>query len=152
MREAEKGIFKNTTINKNLNRTRIIMKIYYSHAMPLYGTEAEVEEKQQIANHLPEATLVDPGSYRDNPEKRKGGMEYCLRLVENCDGLVFTKFLNKITAGVGKEINHALKKKMIVHELKDGKIAKITKPVKYLTREETRQLYRTLRFDQLSNH
>lgn len=118
------------------------MKIYYSHAMPLYGTKAELEEKQQIVKHLPEATLIDPGSYQDNPEKRKGGMEYCLRLVEKCDALVFTRFLGKITAGVGLEINHALSKKMLVHELKKGKLQKIQKPVKHLSRDETVTLYR----------
>jgi hypothetical protein len=118
------------------------MKVYYSHAMPLYGTEAEIEEKQQITKHLPEATLVDPGSYQDNPEKRRGGMEYCLRLVEKCDALIFTRFSGKITAGVGLEINHALSKKMPVHELKKDKLQKIQKPVEHLSRDETVRLYR----------
>jgi len=125
------------------------MKIYYSHAMPLYGTEVENLEKGQIKENFPESIIVDPGSFRENPEKRLGGMEYCLRLVENCDGLVFTRFLNKITAGVGKEVNHALKRKLSVHELKNGKIRKVTKPVKYLSREETVLLYRIRTFAEL---
>lgn len=127
------------TVNSN------IMKIYYSHAIPLYGTEAESSEKQKIVENIPNVTIVDPGSYRDNPQKRNGGMEYCLRLVEKCNGLVFTRFLNKITAGVGKEVNHAIKKKMPVHELKNGKLRKVRKPVKYLSREETVKLYRMWR-------
>ena len=118
------------------------MKIYYSHAIPLYGTELEVLEKQQILKNFPDAKIVDPGSFQNNSEKRLGGMEYCLNLVEKCNGLVFTRFLNKITAGVGKEINHALKKRLQVHELKNGHVRKIRKPVRYLTREETVKLYR----------
>ena len=125
------------------------MKIYYSHAIPLYGTELEVLEKQQILKNFPDAKIVDPGSFQNNPEKRLGGMEYCLNLVDKCNGLVFTRFLNKITAGVGKEINHALKKRLQVHELKNGKVRKIRKPVRYLTREETVKLYRMWRLKEL---
>lgn len=125
------------------------MKIYYSHAMPTYGTELERLEKDQIKLNFPESVIVDPGSFQDNPEKMLGGMEYCLRLVENCDGLVFSRFLKIITAGVGKEVNHALKKKMPVHELKNGKIRKVVKPVKYLSREKTVMLYRIRRFTKL---
>jgi len=129
--------------------TRNIMKIYYSHAMPLYGTELEVLEKQQILKNFPTAKIVDPGSFQDNIEKRLGGMEYCLNLVEKCNGLVFTRFLNKITAGVGKEVNHAMKKRLPVHELKNGKVRKIRKPVKYLTREETVKIYKVWRLKRL---
>ena len=125
------------------------MKIYYSHAMPLYGTEEELNEKQSIVKNMPNITIVDPGSFQDNIEKRNGGMEYCLNLVEKCNGLVFTRFLNKITAGVGKEVNHAIKKKILVHELKNGKLRKVTKPVKYLSREDTVKMYRVWRIKQL---
>ena len=130
------------TVNNN-------MKIYYSHAMPLYGTEEELNEKQSIVKNMPNITIVDPGSFQDNIEKRNGGMEYCLNLVEKCNGLVFTRFLNKITAGVGKEVNHAIKKKILVHELKNGKLRKVTKPVKYLSREDTVKMYRVWRIKQL---
>lgn len=72
------------------------MRIYYSHAMPLYGTPEENLQKQQISKNIPKAVIVDPGSYQDNPEKRSGGMMYCLELVEKCNGLVFTRLLDKI--------------------------------------------------------
>ena len=126
------------------------MKVYYSHAMAIYGTVKEEKEKRQILENIPEAVIVDPGSFQDNPEKRTGGMNFCLKLVEKCNGVVFTRFLNKITAGVGKEVNHALKKKIQVHELKNGKLRKVNKPVKYLTREATVRLYRIWRITQLS--
>ena len=119
--------------------------------MPIYGTVKEEKEKRQILENIPEVEIVDPGSFQDNTEKRAGGMNFCLKLVEKCNGVVFTRFLNKITAGVGKEVNHALKKKIQVHELKNGKLRKVNKPVKYLTREETVRLYRIWRITQLSN-
>lgn len=126
-----------------------LTRVYYSHAMPLYGTKEEKVERNHILKNMPEVEIVDPGSFQDNPEKRLGGMEYCLRIVEKCHGVVFTRFLGKITAGVGKEVNHAIKKKIPVHELKDGKLKKVTKPVKYLSREETVRLYRIWRLNQL---
>ena len=123
------------------------MDVYYSHAMPLYGTIEEENEKQQILSNISNANIVDPGSFQDNPEKRRGGMEYCLKLVEKCDELVFSKYFGKITAGVGKEINHALSMKMSVHELWNGKLRRVTREVKYLSRLATRRLYWDIRMN-----
>ncbi|WP_048097496.1 hypothetical protein [Candidatus Nitrosopumilus salaria] len=121
------------------------MKIYYAHAMPIYGTKTEMREKEHIMRNLPEIEIVDPGSFQDNLEKQKEGMEYCFKLIEKCQGVIFTKFFNYITAGVGKEINYALSKSIPVHELERGKLYKITKPVKYLNRLDTIILYRKIR-------
>ena len=120
------------------------MDVYYSHAIPLYGTRLEKFEIQFIEKNIPKANIIDPGSFQDNLEKRLGGMDYCLKLVEKCDGLVFSKFLGKITAGIGKEINHALSKKIPVYELKKGRLSKISKKVAYLSREETVLFYRKI--------
>ena len=125
------------------------MEIYYSHAMTIYGTEIETNEKLLILKNIPNAKIVDPGSFQANIQKQKEGMSYCLRLVEKCHGLVFTRFLNKITAGVGLEVNHALKNDIPVHELRKDKLRKISKPVTYLSRDDTNRLYRTWRFKQL---
>ncbi len=92
------------------------------------------------ANFL-ECTIVDPGSYESSVEKGRDGMEFCKRLVNTCDGLVFSKLFGKITAGVGKEINHALTQNKPVCELKDGKVERIEKSVKYISREDTINLY-----------
>jgi hypothetical protein len=116
-------------------------KIYYAHAMPIYGSKVEAREKCHITKNFPEHDIVDPGSFEDNPEKKKGGMAYCLKLVESCDALVFTRFYDEITSGVGQEINHAIKNKIAVYELKQGRITKIKKPVTYLSMDETVGLY-----------
>lgn len=117
--------------------------------MATYGTEIENTEKQQILQNLPNATLVDPGSYRDNPKKLNDGIGYCLNLVEKCDALSFTRFSGKITAGVGLEINHALTKNKPVYELKKGKLRIVKKPVKHLSRDDTNALYRLCRSREL---
>ena len=85
------------------------MKIYYAHAMCIYGTDDEKEEILKIKNLFPDHAIVDPGTYASNPDKREEGMEYCKKLVFGCDKLVFTRLLGKITSGVELEINHALK-------------------------------------------
>ena len=116
-------------------------KVYYSHAMPLYGTSKEISEKSQIRKNISTVKIVDPGTYQDNPEKRKGGMDYCLKLVKECDSLVFTKYHDKITAGVGKEVNFAIENKMPVYELNGGKLHRIETPVEYLSVLDTITMY-----------
>lgn len=125
------------------------MKIYYAHAMCIYGTDDEKEEILQIKDNFPDHLIVDPGTYANNPEKRNGGMEYCLNLVSVCDILVFTRLLGKITAGVGLEINHALDSGKFVYALKKDKIKQIKKQVKYISRKNTITLYTKYRIKKL---
>ncbi len=113
------------------------MKVYYSHAMPLYETKQELNERKQIFKKFPKAVIVDPGTYQNNPEKQREGMEYCLRLVQTCQALVYSKFNGKITAGVGKEVNFALDQKIDVFELNGNELQKITKPVEHLSIMDT---------------
>lgn len=117
------------------------MRVYYSHAMPLYGTQKEKLEKILITNYFPGCDIVDPGTYQSNVEKARRGMDYCLELVDQCESVVFSRYENFITAGVGKEVNHALSKAKLVYELKKGVLSQVGEPVEYLDRDETRMLY-----------
>lgn len=117
------------------------MKIYYAHAMCIYGTNDEEAEILQIKQNFPDHLIINPKTYENNSDKRDGGMEYYKKLVSSCDKMVFTKLLGKITAGVGLEINHALKSGKSVYELKKNKIKQIKKPVKYISRNDTISLY-----------
>jgi hypothetical protein len=121
------------------------MRIYYSHAMPIYGTERERLERFLITQLFPGSEIVDPGAIQNNPEKQRRQMEYCLELVDTCDSVVYTRFMDVITAGVGKEVNHALSRGKPVHELQGVKVVQIIKPVDHLSREETIALYFGLR-------
>ena len=75
-------------------------------------------------------------------------MGFCLKLVEECDILIFSRLLGKITAGVGKEVNHALKKGKIVYEVTSTALVRRHRSVKYLSRNPTIRLYRKWRDSQ----
>jgi hypothetical protein len=60
---------------------------------------------------------------------------FCLKLIDKCDVVVFSRLLGKITAGVGKEVNHALKTGKLVFELSSKKIKPQTRRVKYISRQ-----------------
>jgi len=128
------------------------MEIYYAHAMCIYGSDDEKEEINHITINFPESKIVDPGSYANNPQKRKDGMEYCKKLVNTCDAVVFTKLMSKITSGVGIEIHHALLQNKSVYELKNGKILVVKTPPKYISRDETIVLYRKWRMRKISSN
>jgi hypothetical protein len=74
----------------------------------------------------------------------KDKMEFFKDQVSRCDVLVFSRLAEEITAGVGLEVNHALSKKIPVFELKNGRFIHVVRPVWYLTREETRDLFSKL--------
>ena len=113
------------------------MKAYYAHAMPLYGTKIEKTEKNQIIENLPDVEIIDPGTFQSNPQKKREGMNYCFKLIKKCNILIFSKFKGKVTSGVGKEVEYALKEKLDVFELNGSKLHRITRPVKYLSIMET---------------
>ena len=76
-------------------------------------------------------------------------MEFCKKLIDGCDSLVFSRLLGKITSGVGIEINHALTHNKPVYEMKDGRMENVKKGVKYVSREHTIQLYEKWRIQNL---
>ena len=69
-----------------------------------------------------------------------------LRAIEQCNLLVFRRIQNQlITAGIGKEINHALEKQIKVLEITNGEFIPIEVKVECLTREETNLLFDKMR-------
>ena len=104
--------------------------------MCLYGTAIEKAELLAIAAYLPGYEIVNPGKLQSTD--RNGGMQYWFSLVDGCDALVFSRLLNRVTAGVGLEVNHALARPIPVHELlHQDRMVGVAKPVQFLTREET---------------
>lgn len=118
-----------------------IDSVYYAHAMPLYGTPAERAELEIIRRHFPESEIVDPGTIQSNVEKRVGGMTYCLGLVDSCAALAYSAFHGQVTAGVGKEVNHALRRGKPVFQVLNRSVRQRVKPVKHLSVQETLALY-----------
>lgn len=117
-------------------------KVYYAHAMWLYGTRTEQGELLSIRSRFSEHDIVNP-SELNRPEGEEG-IEFYKEQVSRCDVLVFSRLAGEITTGVGLEINHALSENKPVFELEGGKFVRIRRPVRFLTRQETRDLFSKL--------
>ena len=109
--------------------------------MCTYSSPTEDRELAIIRKMYPLSEIVDPGQYEDNEEKTIRGMEFCLELVAQCDLLVFSRILGQVTAGVGKEIKHALRLNKPVFELAGDSIVLIRQLPKHASREKSRALY-----------
>jgi hypothetical protein len=116
--------------------------LYYAHAKCMYGRAPEAEELKHIKREFRNAAIINPAAYEDHPDKQKDLKNFCKRLVSQCRLLVFSRILEKITCGVGLEINHALRLGIPVYELRDGAFLPVEKPVRYLSRQQTRDIYR----------
>ncbi len=110
------------------------------------GKPEEYQDLATIRRRLRGSRIVNPADYSGHPGKLRDGVKFCLRIVEKCQVVVFSRLLDKVTAGVGKEVNHALKIGVPVFELVSGKLVGRTRPVKYISRAATRRLYRKWRF------
>lgn len=89
---------------------------------------------------------MNPARYDGHPDKQIDTVGFCLKLIDKCDVVVFSRLLGKITSGVGKEVNHALKNGKSVFELTADEIKPCTRRVKYVSRVATRKLYREYRY------
>lgn len=123
------------------------MKVYYSHCMKTYWTPVERKEIAIIRREFPDAEIVNPPSFEGNSKKQVEGMAYCHRLIDECEVLVFSKLLDVITSGVGDEINYALGKNKRVFEIKNNCLNPHCEPVKYVSRAQTRRIYRLIEMD-----
>ena len=124
------------------------MKVYYAHALCTYGNPIERAERKQIRVKFPRCTIVDPGEYEGNPEKKAKGMAYCCKLISGCDALVFSRLFREITSGVGLEIGYALSKRIRVYELQFSRFKVVTKAPNYLSRESTVKVYQIWRLNE----
>jgi hypothetical protein len=120
-------------------------KVYYAHAMCTYGEMDEWRELKHIRRELSRILIVNPAEYDGHPLKQTDTVGFCLGLVEGCDVVVFTRLMGKITAGVGKEVNYALKIGKPVFELANGKLIPRARKVVYITRRATINLYQKYR-------
>lgn len=119
--------------------------LYYAHAMCTYGTISEEFELKRIRSRFRRVRIVNPSKYDGHPEKLKDTVGFCLRLVERCDAVVFSRLMGKITAGVGKEVNYALRLGRPVFELVEGQLKRRKNRVKYVSRAATVRLYQRWR-------
>lgn len=114
-------------------------RVYYAHAICTYGKPDERRDLKRIRSKLSEISIVNPA--RGHPLKLADTMGFCLKLVEDCDIVVFTRLMGKVTSGVGKEVNHALGLGTPVFELSDVGFLPRTRKVVYISRRATVNLY-----------
>jgi len=115
--------------------------------MKIYGTNAEKRAIAIIQEEFPKAEIVNPPSFEGSPRKQIEGMAFCHRLIDDCEVLVFSRLEDFITSGVGDEVNYALGRKKKALELKDGCLKPHCEPVEYVSREQTRRIYRLIEMD-----
>jgi len=116
-------------------------RVYYAHAMKLYGTEREKKEIAIIEKSLSNVEIINPPTYEGNPRKSIEGMDFCYRLIDGCSIVVFSRLLGVVTSGVGGEVNYALRKKKKVYEIKNGVLVPHDSPLKYISRAQTNRIY-----------
>lgn len=116
--------------------------VYYAHALCVYDTPCERKELKLIRAAFAGCRIVNPSRYQNHSEENRDNFHFWLGLVEKCDVVVYTRVLGKITAGVGKEVNHALKLGKPVYELTAEGVVRRLGKVKCLDRIASRRLYR----------
>lgn len=123
--------------------------IYYAHAMCLYDHPLEREELRCIRAAFPSHAVINPAAYDDEPGMRADPMAFCYGLIDQAEGVVFSRVLGKITAGVGAEVNYALRTGKEVFELQevpDGRLLeRVVRPVRFINPEASRVLFRRFR-------
>jgi hypothetical protein len=119
-----------------------IRKVYYSHPMPSYGTEKEKNDIYRIEGKFGRVQIINPADTKpQHLTNFNNEMEFFFKQIDKCNAVVFRRFGNIITSGVGKEINYALGKGKAVFEITDKGFKKVTKPVDFISRELTHELY-----------
>ena len=113
--------------------------------MCIYGTDEEAAEVAAIARNLPYYEIIDPSLLQNDADRSDDGMRFFFRVINYCHAVVFSKLLGAVTAGVGLEVNHALNKQLPVYQLENGRVARITRSVQFLSREETIKQYNAWR-------
>lgn len=103
------------------------MRVFYSHPMKLYGTDAERREMALIERRFAGCEIVDPSAQQPDEPGRE--MEFYLGLVDTCDCLVFSRLFGFISEGVKPEVEHALSKGKPVYEIRNGRLITVTGPV-----------------------
>ena len=119
-----------------------IRKVYYSHPVPSYGTEKEKDDIGRIEGKFGRVQIINPADTKpQHLTNFNNEMEFFFKQIDKCNAVVFRRFGNIITSGVGKEINYALGKGKAVFEITDKGFKKVTKPVDFISRELTHELY-----------
>ena len=118
------------------------MKIYFAHPINIYNTFKENHLVLFITDYFRGSEIVNPNSIKNEEGYRKEGMEYFLKMVDECNCLIIYPFEdNTIGAGIVKEALRASDANKTIYQInpKDWSIRKIEKLENCLSVEETRK-------------
>lgn len=100
--------------------------IYYAHHKSKYNTKTELNEINKIEKAFNLSRIINPNGWIYQCGNENSIMNQCLKMVENCDILVFSTLDDGVIGkGVYSEIEHALNFNKEVYLLKD-KLYKFT--------------------------
>jgi hypothetical protein len=109
-----------------------VRRVFFSHAKKSYGSPAEARSLAVIRDRFPGCEVVDPGDddrggFRFASEDEE--LKHYLGIIDGCDSVVFSRHKGVVTAGVLKEVNHALAEGKPVYEVGGGgRVVRVTKP------------------------
>ena len=131
-------------------------RVFYSHSMMMYGTQAETIEKELIRQRFNDFTIISPKVYEGNLEKERDAMtkayegnlekkldemEFYKMIVSGCQMLVYSKWKGEVTSGVLLEVNHAIDMGIPVFELVGKEFIPQKGHIEGLSYEETTKRY-----------
>lgn len=115
------------------------MRIYLAHPVSDYGSQRQVDAIRLLTSQCWQVENPDQPHHAKAYQER--GMQHFVEVVEDCDGVAFLRFPDgSIGAGVGKEIETALRRGLMVWDISNGKLKNngTMMPYPVLTVEETR--------------
>jgi hypothetical protein len=113
--------------------------IYCAHATCLYGEPDEKKELKAIRSRFRNYRIVNP-SRHIHPD-RDTMMEFYEGLAAKCDIVAYSCLFGTVTAGVGKEVNHALSLGKSVYKIGPRGLVQRKRQVSYADPRRTRHLH-----------
>jgi hypothetical protein len=120
-------------------------RVFYSHSMMMYGTQAEGLEKNLIRQRFSDFGIISAKDYQGDPEKNVNDVEFYKRIVSGCQIVVYSKWNGDVVSGVLIEVNHAIDNGIPVFELVDNEFIPRKTNVEGLSYEETTKRYEDYR-------
>jgi len=106
-------------------------KLYFAHPKALYGSKLEDTLIELLKISFPSCDIINPADYQDLVEIEKYKMQYFFSIIDICSDFIYMSmdslFPNSvlpnlygsgISAGVARELVHAIVKDLSIHELK----------------------------------
>lgn len=96
--------------------------IYYAHSMKIYNLNQEIKEIKLINQKFPKYKVINPSRIDFLDLKEVYRMNFCLKLVDLSDIIIFSEFNWAIGKGVYMEIFRGIRKEKKVYLLRNNNL------------------------------